>query len=75
MTMGHLNKARHCVMELCESKCCLQIQIDEEDEALVVASVNGEEEVLPLNRFPERVVSSNQLLELDIPTFIRRQMD
>ena len=53
----------------------LQIQIDEEDEALVVASVNGEEEVLPLNRFPERVVSSNQLLELDIPTFIRRQMD
>ena len=53
----------------------LQIQIDEEDEALVVASVNGEEEVPPLNRFPERVVSSNQLLELDIPTFIRRQMD
>ena len=53
----------------------LQIQIDEEDEALVVASVNGEEEVLPLNRFPERMVSSNQLLELDIPTFIRRQMD
>ena len=53
----------------------LQIQIEEEDEALVVASVNGEEEVPPLNRFPERVVSSNQLLELDIPTFIRRQMD
>ena len=53
----------------------LQIQIDEEDEALVVASVNGEEEVPPLNRFPERMVSSNQLLELDIPTFIRRQMD
>ncbi|MEC9354666.1 MAG: cell division protein FtsZ [Gemmatimonadota bacterium] len=53
----------------------LQIQIDEEDEALVVASVNGEEEVPPLDRFPERMVSSNQLLELDIPTFIRRQMD
>ena len=53
----------------------LQIQIEEEDEALVVASVNGEEEVSPLNRFPERMVSSNQLLELDIPTFIRRQMD
>ena len=52
-----------------------QIQIEEEDEALVVASVNGEEEVSPLNRFPERMVSSNQLLELDIPTFIRRQMD
>ena len=52
-----------------------QIQIDEEDEALVGAAINSDEEVLSLNRFPERVVSSNQLLELDIPTFIRRQMD
>ena len=33
------------------------------------------EEVLPLNRFPERTVSRDQLVELDIPTFIRRQMD
>ncbi len=53
----------------------LQIQIEEEDEALVGVAVASDEEVLPLNRFPERVVSSNQLLELDIPTFIRRQMD
>ena len=53
----------------------LQIQIEDEDEALVGAAVASDEEVLPLNRFPERMVSSNQLLELDIPTFIRRQMD
>jgi len=53
----------------------LQIQIEEEDEALVGVAVASDEKVLPLNRFPERVVSSNQLLELDIPTFIRRQMD
>jgi cell division protein FtsZ len=53
----------------------LRIQIEEEDEALVGAAVASDEKVLPLNRFPERVVSSNQLLELDIPTFIRRQMD
>jgi len=53
----------------------LQIQFEEEDEALVGVAVASDEEVLPLNRFPERVVSSNQLLELDIPTFIRRQMD
>lgn len=53
----------------------LQIQIEEEDEALVGAAVASDEEVLPLNRFPEQMVSSNQLLELDIPTFIRRQMD
>ncbi len=53
----------------------LQIQIEEEDEALVGAAVASDEEVLSLNRFPERVVSSNQLLELDIPTFIRRKLD
>jgi cell division protein FtsZ len=52
-----------------------QIQIEEEDEALVGAAISSDEEALPLNRFPEQVVSSNQLLELDIPTFIRRQMD
>ena len=53
----------------------LQIQIEEEDEALVGAAVASDEKILPLNRFPEQVVSSNHLLELDIPTFIRRQMD
>ena len=53
----------------------LQVQIEQEDEAMVGAAVGGAEEVLPFNRFPERMVSSTQLLELDIPTFIRRQMD
>jgi cell division protein FtsZ len=31
--------------------------------------------VLPLTRFPERIVTRDQIGELDIPTFIRRQMD
>jgi len=31
--------------------------------------------VVPLSRYPERVASSDQIGELDIPTFIRRQMD
>ena len=31
--------------------------------------------VLPLGRFPERIVSRDQIEGLDIPTFIRRQMD
>jgi len=53
----------------------LQVQIEQEDEAMVGSAVGGSEEVLPFNRFPERMVSSTQLLELDIPTFIRRQMD
>jgi hypothetical protein len=33
------------------------------------------EQVLPLTRFPERTVSRDQIQGLDIPTFIRRQMD
>jgi cell division protein FtsZ len=35
----------------------------------------GSEHVLPLSRFPERTVSREQIEGLDIPTFIRRQMD
>ncbi len=34
-----------------------------------------EREVMPFHRPPERVVERNQIGELDIPTFIRRQMD
>jgi len=30
---------------------------------------------LPFQRYPERVVTTEQIRELDIPTFIRRQMD
>jgi cell division protein FtsZ len=33
------------------------------------------EQVLPMTRFPERTVSRDQIEGLDIPTFIRRQMD
>jgi len=33
------------------------------------------EQVVPLTRFPERKVSRDQIEGLDIPTFIRRQMD
>ncbi|MGD8320201.1 MAG: cell division protein FtsZ [Gemmatimonadota bacterium] len=46
-------------------------------EEVRMAAVGGgrAEPVLPLNRFPERTVTREQLSELDIPTFIRRQMD
>ena len=46
-------------------------------EEVRVAAVGGgrAEPVLPLNRFPERTVTREQFSELDIPTFIRRQMD
>ncbi len=42
-----------------------------------VVAVGGSSEPveLPLNRFPERIITTEQIRELDIPTFIRRQMD
>ncbi|NIP57155.1 MAG: cell division protein FtsZ [Gemmatimonadetes bacterium] len=40
------------------------------------AAGGGQEEgVVPFSRYPERVVTREQIGELDIPTFIRRQMD
>jgi cell division protein FtsZ len=43
--------------------------------ARVAVGGGGSEEVMPLNRFPERTVSRGPIAGLDIPTFIRRQMD
>lgn len=47
----------------------------EEEVRRVVNSDVRPDPVLPLNRFPERIVTREHLTELDIPTFIRRQMD
>ena len=45
-------------------------------EVRMVAGGGSAEPILPpLGRFPERVVSREQIEGLDIPTFIRRQMD
>lgn len=55
-----------------------QPQLQEERRmALVGAGVGAteEREVVPFHRPPERVVDRGQIGELDIPTFIRRQMD
>ncbi len=42
-----------------------------------VVAVGGSSQSIemPLNRFPDRVITTEQIRELDIPTFIRRQMD
>ena len=40
-----------------------------------VAGGGGGEQLLPLARYPERFISREQIEGLDIPTFIRRQMD
>lgn len=47
----------------------------EQVELRVAAGGGSPETVLPLSRFPERVISREQIEGLDIPTFIRRQMD
>lgn len=44
-------------------------------ERRVAVGGGASEPVLPLTRFPERIVSREQIEGLDIPTFIRRQMD
>ena len=41
----------------------------------VAAVGGGAASVVPLPRPPERVVTQQQIDELDVPTFIRRQMD
>ena len=48
-----------------------------EQAAVRFAATGGgaAEPVLPLTRFPERTISRDQIEGLDIPTFIRRQMD
>jgi cell division protein FtsZ len=47
----------------------------EQTEVRVAVGGGAAEPVLPLGRFPERIVSREQIEGLDIPTFIRRQMD
>ena len=41
----------------------------------VARAAGADADVKPFPRFPERIVTKEQLGELDIPTFIRRQMD
>jgi len=43
--------------------------------ARVAVGGGSAEEVVPVNRFPERSISRGPIAGLDIPTFIRRQMD
>ncbi len=47
----------------------------EQVEVRMAVGGGSVEPILPLNRFPERIVSRDQIEGLDIPTFIRRQMD
>jgi cell division protein FtsZ len=52
-----------------------QRQMERQPQIAQMAVGAGPNGVVPLQRPPERVVKMDQLGELDIPTFIRRQMD
>jgi len=51
------------------------ISIIEQQTAVRAVAGGRSEPVVPLSRFPERKVSRDEIQGLDIPTFIRRQMD
>lgn len=50
-------------------------QFEQVEVRLAASGGGAPEPVMPLARFPERTVSRSQIEGLDIPTFIRRQMD
>ena len=50
-------------------------QVESRPQQRVAVGGGRDEGVLPLGRMPERTVTRSQISELDIPTFIRRQMD
>ncbi len=52
-----------------------QQQPQHQQRRAVAVGGSAEPAELPFPRFPERVVTTEQIRELDIPTFIRRQMD
>ena len=51
------------------------VQVEAVDVRMAASGGGAPQPVLPLTRFPERTVSRDQIEGLDIPTFIRRQMD
>ena len=52
-----------------------EVAPQELEAQVAVAGGGGGEQLLPLARYPERFISRGQIEGLDIPTFIRRQMD
>lgn len=52
-----------------------EVEVARRAPARVAVGGGASEEVMPLNRIPERTIARSQISGLDIPTFIRRQMD
>ena len=60
-----------------QSQPVQQVQVQAQPMQARAVAVGGSSEPMemPLQRFPDRVITTEQIRELDIPTFIRRQMD
>ena len=52
-----------------------EVQVQQPRRKVVAVGGSSEPMEMPLQRFPDRVITTDQIRELDIPTFIRRQMD
>ena len=52
-----------------------QIHVQQPQRRVVAVGGSAQPMEMPLQRFPDRVITTEQIRELDIPTFIRRQMD
>jgi cell division protein FtsZ len=53
----------------------VQAPVQQAPRRAVAVGGSAEPIEMPLQRFPDRVITTEQIRELDIPTFIRRQMD
>ncbi|MEX2528305.1 MAG: cell division protein FtsZ [Gemmatimonadota bacterium] len=53
----------------------MELQQEQKMVAMGGGSAQAMKPIMPVNRMPERVVTRQQIGELDIPTFIRRQLD
>ncbi len=53
----------------------VQVQAQPVQRKIVAVGGSSEPMEMPAQRFPDRVITTEQIRELDIPTFIRRQMD
>ncbi|MBT8398306.1 MAG: cell division protein FtsZ [Gemmatimonadetes bacterium] len=71
------NVIRHEFSKPAQPQIQERVQVQAQPIQRKVVAIGGSSEPIemPLQRYPDRVITTEQIRELDIPTFIRRQMD